>query len=103
MHGTARSTTEANKPYPWIVLEQVLNEIGPNQKIRSRHLTSLAKAHVRHGYVDQAVEIALLSLDVAVQTGTTSSYDDVVKLRPELDRWTHTDPVQRLDAALRAS
>lgn len=85
------------------VLEQVLKEIGPDQKIRSRHLTSLAKAHVRHGNIDHAVEIALMSLDVAVQSGTTSSYDDVIKLRPELDRWTHTDPVRRLDEALRAS
>lgn len=85
------------------VLEQVLDEMGQDHKIRSRLLTSLAKAHVRHGNIDQAVDIALRSLDVAVRTGTASSYDDVIRLRPDLDRWAHTDPVQRLDAALRAS
>jgi tetratricopeptide (TPR) repeat protein len=85
------------------VLERVLDEMHRDHKIRSRLLTSLAKAHVRHGSIDQAVDITLRSLDIAIRTGTASSYDDVVKLRPEFDRWAHTEPVQRLDEALRAS
>lgn len=47
-------------------LEQVLAELDQSQNIRSRLLTSLAKAHIRHGNIDEAVEIALESLDVAV-------------------------------------
>ncbi len=83
-------------------LEHVLSEIAPEQKIRSRLLTSLAKAHIRHGNIDEAAEIALQSLDVALQTDTASSYDDIVRLRPELDNWAHTKTVQRLDSALMA-
>lgn len=82
------------------VLEQVLDEVDVDQKIRSRLMTSLARAHIRHGNIDEGVEIALRSLDIAIQTATASSYDDVNKLRPELDPWAHTDLVQRLDEAL---
>ena len=81
----------------------MLDEMQRDHKIRSRLLTSLARAHVRHGNIDRAVDITLRSLDIAIRTGTASSYDDVVKLRPELDRWAHSEPVQRLDEALRAS
>ncbi len=84
-------------------LEEGLAQLNQNDKIRSRLLTSLAKAHIRHGNIDEAVEIALQSLDIAVQTDTASSYDDVARLRPDLNKWAHTDSVQRLDHALQLS
>ena len=83
------------------ILESVLDQVDMDQKIRSRLLTSLAKAHIRHGNIEEGVDIALRSLDVAIQTATASSYEDVSRLRPDLDNWTHTDAVQRLDEALR--
>ena len=81
-------------------LDEAIHRLHPGLKIQSRLLTSLARAHLRQGDIDQACQLARDSLAVARASETESSLNDVIALRDELRPWEQSVAVQDLDAAL---
>jgi hypothetical protein len=81
-------------------LDEATRRLRPGLKIQSRLLTSLARAHLRQGDIDQACQLARDSLAVARASETESSLNDVIALRDELRPWEQSVAVQDLDAAL---
>jgi hypothetical protein len=81
-------------------LDDALRDLQPGLKIESRLLTSLARAHLQKGDVEQACQVARDSLDVARSTETEPSLQDLLSLRDELSPWEDTSAVREFDAAL---
>ena len=81
-------------------LDEAMRLTASDHKIQSRLLTNLALAHVRRGEIDQAVSIALRSLQIARRTDTADSLRDVRKISTALDPWRDSDPVKALDRAI---
>lgn len=81
-------------------LDDALRDLQPGLKIESRLLTSLARAHLQKGDVEQACQVARDSLDVARSTETEPSLQDLLTLRDELSPWEDTSAVREFDAAL---
>jgi hypothetical protein len=81
-------------------LDEALGQLGPGLKIKSRLLSSLARAHLHRGDIEQACDIARDSLTVAVATETEPSLQDLLALRTEMQAWHDTSAVHEFDAAL---
>ena len=81
-------------------LDEAMRLTASDHKIQSRLLTNLALAHVRRGEIDQAVTVALRSLDIARRTDTADSLQDVRKISAALSPWRNSDPVKALDHAI---
>lgn len=83
-------------------LDDALSSLGAGLKIKSRLLTSLARAHLDRGDIERACEIARDSLAVALATETDASVRDLLSLRDEMRRWDQTEAVREFDAALQS-
>ena len=84
------------------VLDDALSSLGAGLKIKSRLLTSLARAHLDQGDIEQACDIARDSLAVALATETDASLRDLLALRDEMRPWDATTSVREFEAALLA-
>jgi hypothetical protein len=65
-------------------------------------LTSLARANLQRGDVEQACQIGHESLAVAVASDTEMSMEQLRRLRDEMRPWDDSAPVRDFDAALSA-
>jgi tetratricopeptide (TPR) repeat protein len=81
-------------------LDDALRRLQPGLKIKSRLLTSLARAHLQQGDVDRACQVARDSLAVARSSETEPSLQDLLTFRDELRPWDDTSPVHDFDEAL---
>lgn len=81
-------------------LDEAVRGFPTDQKIASRLLTSLARAHLKQGHVDEACNLAVQSLAIAKRTDTSASVDDVRDLRHELQRWASESALAELDRML---
>jgi hypothetical protein len=64
-------------------------------------LTALATAHVQHGDVDEACRLGIEALTLAVQQQVQPNFQDVRKVRLELEPWRDAPAVQEFDERLR--
>jgi hypothetical protein len=83
-------------------LDDALSSLDAGLKIKSRLMTSLARAHLDRGDIEQACDIARDSLAVALATETDASLRDLLSLRDEMRPWDHTEAVRSFEAVLQA-
>ncbi len=83
-------------------LDEAIRSFPGDQKITSRLLTNLARAHLRQGHIDEAWDLTTQSLAIAKRTNTSTSLDDVRDLRRELQRWAGAEALSELDRLLAA-
>lgn len=81
-------------------LQQALAGLEGHSKTRSRYLTAQARALTNEGDLDEAVNVAVLSLHLASSSGSQVGVDDIRRFRSELPDSTLTTA---LDQALAAA
>ncbi|HSI93371.1 MAG TPA: hypothetical protein VK925_07705 [Jiangellaceae bacterium] len=82
------------------VLHDAIRQLRPGLKIESRLLTSLARAHLQQGDIEQACQIGRESVAVATASETEPSLKDLLALRDEMRPWSDSAAVRDFDAAL---
>jgi tetratricopeptide (TPR) repeat protein len=83
-------------------LHDAIQGLRPGLKIESRLLTSLARAHLKQGDIEQACHVGRESVAVAIASETEPSLKDLLALRDEMRPWNDSAAVRDFDAALHA-
>ncbi|MGB5756463.1 MAG: hypothetical protein WBM50_06085 [Acidimicrobiales bacterium] len=81
-------------------LNSAIAGMGGDPKTESRMLTHLARARLQQNELEEACRLAIRSLDVAQETGSTIGVKDLHDFRRDLSPWRDTDAVHDLDDRL---
>lgn len=85
------------------VLDAAMTFLEPGViKTRPRLLSALASTHVHQRNIEQACGLAREALGLAVQQQVEPNFQDVLRVRRELQPWATSQPVRELDAQLAA-
>jgi transcriptional regulator with XRE-family HTH domain len=77
-----------------------IDGLASDPKTESRMLTHLARARLQQREVEEACRLAIRSLDVAQDTGSTIGIKDLHDFRQDLTPWRDVDAVHELDERL---
>ena len=90
-----RMPDQADQP-----LQAALDGLDGDPKTESRLLTHMARARLDQNELEEACRLAVRSLDIAQQSGSSIGVADIHDFRRDLTPWKETDSVRQLDERL---